>query len=182
MRATLSTASRSWWVLVVTGVAWMLLSIIVFRFDYSSVQAISVLFGVLVLATAANEVLVGTLSSGGRRVLHLLLAAVFAVTGIVAFFRPGGTFVGLAAVVSFYLIFRGSFDIITAISDSVPGSSWLQVISGMAELLLGFWAAGSWGLSAVVLVAWVGAAAFLHGIAEIVGAFRLRDMAGRPTG
>jgi glycine/D-amino acid oxidase-like deaminating enzyme len=72
---------------------------------------------------------------------------------------------------------RGSFDLITAISDSSATGSWLQVISGLAELLLGFWAAGSWGLSAVVLVSWVGAAAFLHGLAEIVGAFRLRDLA-----
>jgi len=179
MRGALSTASRSWWLLLITGVSWILLSIIVFRFDFASVQAISVLFGALVLATAANEVLIASLSSGGRSVLHLLLAAVFTVTGIVAFFHPGGTFIGLAAVLSFYLIFRGSFDIITAISDSSKASSWwLQLISGMAELLLGFWAAGSWGLSAVILVSWVGAAAFLHGIAEIVGAFRLRDLAG----
>jgi uncharacterized membrane protein HdeD (DUF308 family) len=178
MPGALSTASRSWWLLLVTGIAWILLSIIVFRFDYSTVEAISVLFGVLVLATAANEILVATMSSGARRVLHLVLAAVFTVIGIVAFFHPGDTFVGLAAVVSFYLIFRGSFDIITAISDSSPASNWwLQLISGMAELLLGFWAAGSWGLSTVVLVSWVGAAAFLHGIGEIVGAFRLRDQA-----
>jgi uncharacterized membrane protein HdeD (DUF308 family) len=179
MRASLSTASKSWWLLLITGVGWVLLSVIIFRFDYSTVQAISVLFGALVLATAANEVLLASLSSGGRSILHLMLAAVFVVTGIVAFIHPGGTFVGLAAVLSFYLIFRGSFDIITAISDSSPASSWwLLLISGMAELLLGFWAAGSWGLSAVVLVSWVGAAAFLHGIAEIVGAFRLRDLAG----
>jgi uncharacterized membrane protein HdeD (DUF308 family) len=179
MRSTLSTTSRPWWLLLVTGVAWILVSIIVFRFNFSSVQAISVLFGILVLATAANEVLIASLSSGGRSILHLALAAVFTVTGVVAFFQPGGTFVGLAAVLSFYLIFRGSFDIIMAISDGSPVSSWwLQLISGMAELLLGFWAAGSWGLSAVVLVSWVGAAAFLHGIAEIVGAFRLRDLAG----
>jgi uncharacterized membrane protein HdeD (DUF308 family) len=138
-----------------------------------------VLFGILVLATAANEVLIASLASGGRSILHLVLAAVFVVTGIVAFIHPGDTFVGLAAVLSFYLKFRGSFDIITAISDSSPASSWwLLLISGMAELLLGFWAAGSWGLSVVVLVSWVGAAAFLHGIAEIVGAFRLRDLAG----
>ena len=47
------SASRSWWLLLVTGATWIVLSIIVFRFDYSSVQAISVLFGVLVLAGAA---------------------------------------------------------------------------------------------------------------------------------
>jgi uncharacterized membrane protein HdeD (DUF308 family) len=83
MPGALSTASRSWWLLLVTGIAWILLSIIVCRFDYSTVEAISVLFGVLVLATAANEILVATMSSGARRVLHLVLAAVFTVIGIV---------------------------------------------------------------------------------------------------
>jgi uncharacterized membrane protein HdeD (DUF308 family) len=144
MRATLSatsrslpTTSKSWGLLLITGVAWILLSIIVFRFDYSSVQAISVLFGILILATAANEVLIATMSAGGRRVWHLALAAVFTIIGIITFFHPGDTFVGLAAVVSFYLIFRGSFDIIADIADSSPASSWwLQLISGMAELLL----------------------------------------------
>ncbi len=177
MRSIASTASRNWWLLLITGVAWILLSIIIFRFNYSSVHAISVLFGVLVLATAANEVFVAALSSGGRSVLHLLLAVLFTVTGIVAFVHPGDTFVSLAAVVSFYLIFRGTFDIVTAMSDSSRASGWwLQLVAGMAELLLGFWAAGSWGLSTIVLVSWVGAAALLHGIVEIAGAFRLRDL------
>jgi hypothetical protein len=53
---------------------------------------------------------------------------------------------------------------------------WLLVITGLAELLIGFWAAGSWNLSVVVLVAWVGATALIRGITEIVGAFQLRDI------
>jgi len=65
--------------------------------------------------------------------------------------------VALAALVSFFLVFRGSFDLIMAFSLSrdMPGW-WLLVITGIAELLIGFWAAGSWNLSVVVLVAWVG--------------------------
>jgi len=44
------------------------------------------------------------------------------------------------------------------------------------ELMIGLWAAGSWNLSIVVLVAWVGAAALIRGITEIVGAFQLREI------
>jgi uncharacterized membrane protein HdeD (DUF308 family) len=111
------------------------------------------------------------------RILHLLMAALFGVVGVVAFIHPGDTFVALAAVVSFYLIFRGSFDIIVAfsMSDAMTGW-WLLVLTGVAELLVGFWAAGSWKLSVVVLVAWVGAAALMRGITEIIGAFHLRDL------
>jgi uncharacterized membrane protein HdeD (DUF308 family) len=175
-RLTLS-AARYWWVLLITGIAWTIVSIVVFRFDYRSVTAVAVLFGIVVLASAVNEVLVAMMSTGGWRIAHYLLAALFFVVGIVSFAHPGNTFVALAALVSFYLIFRGTFDLITAFSVSrdMPGW-WLLVITGIAELLIGFWAAGSWNLSVVVLVAWVGASALMRGITEIIGAFQLRDL------
>jgi len=173
------SATSKWWVLLVTGVAWTLVAIVIFRFDYTTVATVAVLFGLVAIATAVNEVLVATLSSPGWRIVHLLLAAVFLVIGIVSFIHPGDTFVALAAVMSFYLIFRGTFDLITAfwLSQNLPGS-WLLVITGVAELLIGLWAAGSWNLSIVVLVAWVGAAALMRGITEIVGAFTLRELHG----
>src|SRR5882757_6336900 len=151
-RLTVS-ATDNWWVLLVTGIAWTIVSIVIFRFDYSTVAA------------------------GGWRIVHYALAALFFVVGIVSFAHPGDTFVALAALVSFFLVFRGSFDLIAAFSMSrdLPGW-WLLVITGLAELLIGFWAAGSWNLSVVVLVAWVGAAALMRGITEIIGAFQLRDV------
>jgi uncharacterized membrane protein HdeD (DUF308 family) len=53
---------------------------------------------------------------------------------------------------------------------------WLLVVVAVAELLIGFWAAGSWNLSSAVLVGWVGAIALTRGIAEIIGAFELRAL------
>jgi hypothetical protein len=49
------------------------------------------------------------------------------------------------------------------------------LISGLIELGLGFWAAGSWNVSVVVLVAWVAAGALVHGIGEIALAFQLHQ-------
>jgi uncharacterized membrane protein HdeD (DUF308 family) len=136
-----------------------------------------VLFGIVALGAAANEVLLATVSSKGWRVAYLVMAGLSSVVAIVSFIHPGDTFVALAALVSFYLVFRGSFDLIMAfsLSRSLPGW-WLLVITAIAELLIGFWAAGSWNNSVVVLVAWVGAAALTRGITEIVGAFELRDV------
>jgi uncharacterized membrane protein HdeD (DUF308 family) len=166
-----------WWLLLVTGVAWTIASVAIFRFDYATVTAVAVLFGIVALASAANEVLVGLLSTRGWRIIHLLVAVLFAIVGVMSFVHPGDTFVALAALVSFYLVFRGSFDLIMAFSSSrhMPGW-WLLAVTAVAELLIGLWAAGSWNVSVVVLVAWVGAAALMRGITEIVGAFRLRDL------
>jgi len=56
-RLTVS-ATDNWWVLLVTGIAWTIISIVIFRFDYSTVAAVGVLFGIIALASAANEMLV----------------------------------------------------------------------------------------------------------------------------
>ncbi|MDQ1736026.1 MAG: hypothetical protein QOH56_2277 [Pseudonocardiales bacterium] len=173
----IAPVTDNWWLLLVTGIAWFLVSIVIFRFDYTTVAAVSVLFGIVALGAAANEVLLATVSSKGWRVAYLVMAGLSSVVAIVSFIHPGDTFVALAALVSFYLVFRGSFDLIMAfsLSRSLPGW-WLLVITAIAELLIGFWAAGSWNNSVVVLVAWVGAAALTRGITEIVGAFELRDV------
>jgi uncharacterized membrane protein HdeD (DUF308 family) len=170
-------ASRYWWYLFITGVAWLMFSIVVFRFDYTTVTAISILFGLVAFVSAANEILVSVVSSSGWRLFHVLLAVLFAATAVVAFIHPGDTFVALAAVMSFYFVFRGTFDVIASLMmKDVMQGWWLQLITGIAELLIGFWAAGSWGLSATVLVAWTGASAFLRGFSELAGAFRLREI------
>jgi uncharacterized membrane protein HdeD (DUF308 family) len=177
----LAPVTNNWWLLLVTGIAWLVVSIVIFRFDYTTVAAVSVLFGIVALRAAANEVLLARLASRGWRIAYLAMATLSFVVGIVSFIHPGDTFIDLAALVSFYLVFRGSFDMIMAFSLSryMPGW-WLLVITAIAELLIGFWAAGSWNNSVVVLVAWVGAAALTRGITEIVGAFQLRDV-GRTT-
>jgi uncharacterized membrane protein HdeD (DUF308 family) len=171
------TVTRNWWLPLLTGIAWTILSLIIFRFDSSSVTAVSVLFGVVAVASGANEFFRSYLSSGGWRLGHVLLGVLCVAAGTIAFLQPWTTFVGLAAVVGFFLIFNGTFDLIQAFGNGrdVQGS-WLLGLSGLVELLLGFWAAGSWGVSAVVLVAWVGASALIRGITEIAGAFQLREV------
>ncbi len=47
---------------------------------------------------------------------------------------------------------------------------------GIIEISLGFWAAGSFGRSAALLIVFVGAIALTRGITDIVLAFRLRKL------
>src|SRR5258706_7888814 len=96
----LAPVTDNWWLLLVTGVAWLVVSMVIFRFDYSTVAAVSVLFGIVALGAAANEVLLATLASKGWRVAYLVMAALSVVVAIVSFFHPGDTFVALAALVS----------------------------------------------------------------------------------
>ena len=172
----LVSTTKNWWLLLVAGVAWIVIAVVILRFDYGTVATIATLFGFFSFLAAGNEVMVGAVSSTGWRILHWLLAALFVVVGVVAFIRPDDTFVGLAAVMSFYFIFRGSFDIAMAFTASrVPGW-WVLLLVGLAELAIGFWAAGSWNVSVTVLVSWVAAGALIHGVGQIASAFAVRKV------
>src|SRR5690242_10268779 len=174
---TLGRVLPPWWLLLITGIAWMLAALILLRFDYTSVSAIAILFGIVAIVAGVLEIGVLMLANGWWKLLHGLLAVVFIVTGIVAFIHPGNTFVALSAVFSFFLIFAGTFDIIVSISARREIEVWwLQLVSGIVEVVLGFWAAGYYGRSAVLLVAWVAAFAVIRGVRDIVLAFRVREV------
>jgi len=167
---------RYWWLLLLSGIAWIVVAAIVLRFDYASVVAVAVLFGILAISIGMVELTLGMLSSRWWRLLHGLLGAIFIVTGVVAFFKPGNTFVGLAAVISFYFIFAGTWNLVSSLSmRHVPGW-WIQLVSGLIELGLGFWAAGSWRVSASLLVAFVAAMTLIRGVTQISLAFSLHSI------
>ena len=173
-REAIADFGRAWWVFLVTGILWFLVSIIILRFDYTSVGAISILFGIVAIFAGVNEFIMLAASGGWWKVLHGLLGVLFIGVGIVAFIHPGDTFSALAGVMSFYFIVKGIFDI--AVAFAVHGAPlwWLRLLIGIAELLLGFWAAGDFGHKTVLLLVWVGAAALTRGILDIAAAFRLR--------
>jgi uncharacterized membrane protein HdeD (DUF308 family) len=174
---TLARTLPPWWLMLITGISWILVSAILLRFDYTSVSSISILFGIVALFAGAAEIGVMFLAAGGWKLLHAVLALVYIVAGVVAFIHPGDTFLALAAVFSFFLVVAGSFDIVIAISTRHEIEVWwLQLVGGIIELSLGFWAAGYYGRSATLLVAWVAAFTIIRGVRDIVLAFRVREI------
>jgi uncharacterized membrane protein HdeD (DUF308 family) len=166
-----------WWLFLLTGIGWTLVGLIVLRFDYTSVTAISILFGIVAIAAGILELGVLMLAEGWWKLLYGVLSVVFIVAGVIAFIHPGDTFAALAAVISFFLVFAGTFDIIVSISTRHEIEVWwLQLIGGIIEVALGFWAAGYYGRSAVLLIAWVAAFTLIRGVRDIVLAFRVREL------
>ena len=176
-RRTLARTLPPWWLMLITGISWTLVALILLRFDYTSVSSISILFGFVALFAGVAEIGVFLIAAGWMKLLHAVLAVVYIVVGIVAFIHPGDTFLALAAIFSFFLVFAGTFDIIIAISTRHEIEVWwLQLIGGIIELALGFWAAGYYGRSATLLIAWVAAFAIIRGVRDIVLAFRVREL------
>jgi uncharacterized membrane protein HdeD (DUF308 family) len=165
-----------WWLYIVTGIAWFVVAWVVLRFDLTSVATVSVLAGTVILLCGVAELVNAALAPGWRW-LHAILGVVFIITGIIAFFRPGGTFAMLAAFVGWYLLFKGMLDIVLAFATKdVNDAWWLGLIVGIIEVFLGFWAAGRFGRSVELLIVFVGAIALTRGITDIVLAFRIRQL------
>jgi uncharacterized membrane protein HdeD (DUF308 family) len=168
------TVTSLWWVPLISGSLLVIFAIVLFRFDYTTVTALSILVGCVCLAGALFAAIAAFAARGWWRVLNIALAVAFAVIGVVAFVHPGDTFDALATVFAFYLLLRGIFDIVVAIVLRGIELWWIGLISGTVQILLAFWAAGDFGHKAFLLVVWVGASALAHGIVQIVTAFRLR--------
>jgi uncharacterized membrane protein HdeD (DUF308 family) len=173
----LARALPPWWLVLLTGIGWVLVSVILLRFDYTSVYAISLLFGFVAIAAGIVEIGVTFLVSGWWKLLNAVLAIAYIAAGVISFIHPGDTFAALAAVFSFVLVLAGVFDVIMAISARREIEVWwLQLIGGIIELALGFWAAGYFGRSEILLVAWAAAFALIRGVQEVVFAFRIREV------
>jgi uncharacterized membrane protein HdeD (DUF308 family) len=176
MDRRMPSISVPWWLYLITAFAWFVIAWIVLRFDLTSVAAVAVLAGVVILAAGIAE-LFNAFTAPGWKWLHALLGVIFIVTGFIAFARPGGTFAMLAAFVGWYLLFKGMLDIVLAfVTKDQNDAWWLLLIVGIIEVFLGFWAAGRFGRSVALLIVFIGAIALTRGITDIVLAFRLRQM------
>ena len=171
-------AGGFWWLFLLTGILWLVISLVIFRFTYVSLSSIAYLFGVVAIFFGVNEFFAIGASSTGWKFVHALLGLLFVLAGVVALVNPFDTFSALAGLMSFFLVLKGTFDIVVsfATKDDIP-VWWLQLIIGIVEILLGFWAAGYFGRQAFLLVIWVGAICMARGITEIILAFKLRNAA-----
>ncbi|HEX5949823.1 MAG TPA: DUF308 domain-containing protein [Actinomycetota bacterium] len=177
VRAAEAQIGRSWWIFLITGILWLLGALIVLRFDYTSIVAVGVLLGVVILVVGANEFLIAALVDGWKWV-HVLLGILFVIGGIAAMFQPGEAFWALASILGLLLLLKGSFDIVVSIASRGENPVWgLGLAVGILEVLLAFWVSQQYFRPrAALIILWVGMAAIFRGVSEIVLAFQLRKM------
>jgi uncharacterized membrane protein HdeD (DUF308 family) len=180
-RETVKEAASLWWLFLLTGIAWIIVAWLILRWDYSTVTSISYLFGFLAIAAGVNELFLLAGSSFGWKLFHGILGLLFVAAGVFALFNPFETFSALASLVGLYFIVKGTFDVVVSIAtrDEIP-VWWIQLLVGLVELGLGFWASGpgfeTYGNQVVLLVVWAGLMCLFRGITEIIFAFKLRGV------
>lgn len=179
-RMAVRDVARYWWVFLVTGILWLIISWVVLRMDQTSVTAVGVLLGVVFLFAGINEVGAAEITRGGWRVWHWIMAVIFFLGALWGFIEPVDTFFALASVLGLILILYGSFEIVLAISSrGVNPYWWLNLVVGILLILLAFWVSGSdrvYALSqrAYLILFWVGFFALFKGFSQIFLAFSVR--------
>ncbi len=106
-----------------------------------------------------------------------MLGILFFIAAIWSFIDPIGTFVSIADVLGFILIFKGTLDLVSSVmSQGVNSAWWLGLIAGLLELFLGFWVAQQYfPARATLLLLWVGLYSLFRGISSIVFAFHVHS-------
>jgi uncharacterized membrane protein HdeD (DUF308 family) len=164
-RMVVREAARYWWVFLVTGVAWLI---------------VGVLLGVVFLGAGINEVALVSVVPGGWKVWHIIMSIIFFLGALWGFIEPIDTFFALVSVLGLILIFYGGFEIIRAVaSRPVNPYWWLGLIAGILLLLLAFWVSGSDRAYALaqrtyLILFWVGFFALFRGFTQIILAFSIR--------
>ena len=169
---------RVWWVYLVSGIIWVLFGWVVLsrRTDMLTVWAVAVFAGILFILFGVGELTAAFVAPSWRWV-HAILGVVGISAGIMAFAWPGETFVTLAAIIAWFLLFDGTIHIIESLGRRHELELWwMFLVIGIIEVLIAFWAIGYPGRSITLLIVWVGAAALVKGIAQIFAAFALHDL------
>ena len=167
---------RWWWVLLVTGILWILIGLFVLQAHYESAVTIGYLVGFWLFFAGIAE-FVEAAAVLAWRWLHILFGVLFVLGGIAALTSPFQTFTVLAALIGFFLVIKGTFDFVIALAVRHEVDLWwMSLVAGIIEIVLGVWAMGYPGRSAALLIIWVGVGAIIRGVAEIVTSFHVRKI------
>jgi uncharacterized membrane protein HdeD (DUF308 family) len=114
-----------------------------------------------------------TLAKNWWMVLLRGIAAI--VFGVLAFAWPGLTLLTLVIIYGAYALVDGVIALIAAFSGGAkPAPTWWLIVAGIAGIVVGI-ATFVWpGITALVLIVFIGVWSIVHGIFEIVGAIKLR--------
>lgn len=175
LRDTARSATDYWWVLLITGIAWIAVALIILQFDEASVTTIGILVGAMFLALGIETISLSTLDVPARWA-WALFGVLFLVSSIVCFANPSDTFAGLADTLGFLFLIVGVWWMVRAfVERDVNPLWWLGLISGILMTALAFWTSGQFFIEkAYVLLVFAGIWALMQGMISMVRAFGIR--------
>ena len=178
-RAGLRESAREitgyWWVGLVAGISWLIISLVILQFDAASITTVGVLVGLMFLLAGIQNVVLTTVAVEHRWV-PALFSVLFLVSAVICFVDPVSTFAGLADMLGFLFLLVGVWWMTQSFLErAVNPMWWLTLISGILMTGIAFWAAGQlFSTKAYTLLVFAGIWALMQGTVDIVRAFEVR--------
>ena len=166
-----------WWVWLVAGIAWLIISLVLLQFDDASVTTIGVLVGLMVLLASVQNFILAAVAES-LRWLWALFGVLFVIAAVVCFVNPEETFAGIADMLGFLFLLLGIWWMVRAfIERPLNPLWWLGLISGILMTCMAFWTAGQFFFEkAYILLVFAGIWALMQGMTDIVRAFQVREL------
>ena len=166
-----------WWLWLLTGIAWVVVALVVLQFDQASVTTVGVVIGIMFLVAGAQNLVIGTLAGATRWILWIF-GVLLVIGGLISLVRPENTFAGVADILGFIFLMIGVFWLIEALAGRHANDLWwFGLISGLAMIVLAFWTSGQFFIEKqYILLVFAGIWALFHGIGDMIKAFQIRRL------
>jgi uncharacterized membrane protein HdeD (DUF308 family) len=174
---SMAAMGKLWWVWLLAGIVWGLLSLAILRMNTASVTTWGVVIGILFILAGFQEIFVGAISSSWKWV-WMLIGILFIFGGIIMIAYPNKTFVGFAEILGWIFLVFGVVWIIEAVQQKGYNDLWwILLIAGILMVVLAFWSSAQFlTTKAYTLLLFSGIWALLHGVTDIIKSFEIRKI------
>jgi uncharacterized membrane protein HdeD (DUF308 family) len=166
-----------WWLWIVTGIAWIVASLVILQFDQASIATVGVIIGIMFVFAAIQQFAYAAFADT-LRWLWAIFGVMFVAAAVTCFINPKETFAGLADIAGFLFLTVGIWWIIRAFLErAVSPAWWLGLVGGILMVVLAFWTSGQFFIDkAYTLLVFAGIWALMQGIILIAAGFAIRSM------
>lgn len=175
-----SSLTRSWWLLLLRGIASILFGVGAFVWPGLTVLALTLLYGAFAMADGILSLGVALTGRGSKAMPTwwlVLIGLLGIAAGLVAFLWPGLTAFALVIMIGAWAVTIGVLEIIGAIRlRHEIEDEWLLIAAGILSVLFGLALLLKPGAGALALVWAIGAFAVLAGILLVAFALRLKSI------
>jgi uncharacterized membrane protein HdeD (DUF308 family) len=173
----LAGIARLWWLFIITGIAWLVVGVVLLQYDTGSLATVGYLVGFMLLFTGVEQFMVASAVEGWKWA-WILFGILFVLGGLWAIINPFATAFALATSLGLLFVLIGILWIVEAVATrSANPLWWLGLLSGIVMVGLAWWVSQQNTLEkAITLLTFAGIWAFMHGIGDFVRAIQLKRL------
>lgn len=176
VRAAAQKATGPWWLWVVSGIAWIVIALVVLQFDDASISTVGILIGLMFLISGVQQLGIAMLVDTWKW-LWAVFGVLLVVAGVIALISPEETFAGVADILGFLFLLVGVMWTFQAFAEKPTNDLWwFGLTAGVLMIVLAFWTSGQFLIEKeYMLLVFAGIWGLMQGMSDLVRAFAMRS-------